>query len=119
MPDQKISFPKDIFKHREKEKIYTFLICLGLSFFLWFLNALEKHYTDRIYIPVHYVNIPKNKKSSGKLPNRLDMTVNATGYTILQHKLRLSISPLLLDVDELTDHNLESRYISKHYTIYD
>ena len=44
------------------------------------------------------------------------MTVNATGYTILQHKLKLLISPLLLDVYELTDHNLENKYISK-YTI--
>ena len=114
MPDQKINSSKDKFNPGNKEKIYTFLICLGLSFFLWFLNALEKHYTDRITVPVNYINLPKNKKSSGQLPEKLDMTVSATGYTILQHKLKLLVSPLLLDVDELTDHNLESKYISKY-----
>ncbi len=114
MPDQKTNSIKDLFNPRNKEKIITFLVCLGLSFFLWFLNALEKHYTDRIIVPVHYVNLPINKKSSGRLPQKLDMTVNATGYTILQHKLRLLVSPLLLDVDELTNHNLDSKYISKY-----
>ena len=116
MPDQKINSLKYLFNPRNKEKVFTFLICLGLSFFLWFLNSLEKHYTDRISVPVNYINLPKNKKSSGKLPQKLDMTVSATGYTILQHKLQLLVAPLLLDVDELTDHNLENKYISK-YTI--
>jgi hypothetical protein len=116
MPDQKINLPKGLFNFRNKQEIYTFLICLGLSSFLWFMNALEKHYTDRISVPVKYVDFPKNKKSSERLPQKLDMTVSATGYTILQHKLRLLVSPLLLDVNELTDHNLESDYKSK-YTI--
>jgi hypothetical protein len=116
MPDQKINSLKDLFNPGNKEKVFTFLICLGLSFFLWFLNSLEKHYTDRISVPVNYINLPKNKKSSGQLPQKLDMTVSATGYTILQHKLKLLVSHLLLDVDELTDHNLENKYISK-YTI--
>lgn len=114
MPDQKINSLKGVFNFRNKQKIVTFLICLGLSSFLWLLNALEKHYTDRISVPVKYVNLPINKKSSERLPQKLDMTVSATGYTILQYKLRLLISPLLLDVNELTDHNLESKYISKY-----
>jgi hypothetical protein len=114
MPDQKNNFFKELFNPRNKEKIIAFMICLSLACFLWFLNSLEKRYTDRISVPVDYINLPKNKKSSGQLPQKLDMTVNATGYTILQHKLQLLVSPLLLDVDELTDHNLESKYISKY-----
>lgn len=114
MPDQKDNYIKELFDSRNKEKILTFLLCLALSVFLWFLNALEKHYTDRISVPVDYIDLPKNKEFSGQLPRKLDMTVSATGYTILQHKLQLLVSPLLLDVDELTDHNLDSKYISKY-----
>jgi hypothetical protein len=114
MPDQKFNSQKDKFNFRNKEKIYTFLICLGLSSFLWFLNALEKQYNERISVPVNYINIPKNKKPSGPLPEQLDMTVNASGYTILRHKIKFLISPLLLDVNELTNHNLENKYISKY-----
>jgi len=50
------------------------------------------------------------------LPKKLDMTVDATGYTILQYKLRLVFTPLLLDVNELTNNWLADKYISK-YTI--
>ena len=44
------------------------------------------------------------------------MTVDASGYTILQYKLRLVFNPVLLDVNELTDNLLADKYISK-YTI--
>jgi hypothetical protein len=111
-----IDFFKSIFSLRFKEKVYVFLVCLGLSSSLWFLNALEKHYTDRISVPVRYIDIPKNKKSSGMLPKYLDMTVDASGYTILQYKLRLAFAPLILDVNELTNNYLGDKYISK-YTI--
>ena len=63
-----IDFFKSVFSIQFKEKVFVFLICLGLSSFLWFLNALDKHYTDRISVPVRYINIPVNKKSSGPLP---------------------------------------------------
>ncbi len=114
MPDQKENSFKELFNPRNKEKIYTFLICLVISSFLWLMNALEKHYTDRISVPVKYINFPKNKISAGNLPKKIDMTVSATGYTILQHKLKLLVSPLELNVEELTDHNLDNRYISKY-----
>ena len=97
-------------------KAFVFLVCLGLASFLWFLNALEKHYTDHISVPVRYINIPKDKDLIGKLPEKLEITVDAFGYTLLQHKLSLAFSPIFLDVNELTNNNLESRYMSK-YTI--
>jgi hypothetical protein len=107
---------KSVFSNQFKEKVFVFLACLALSSLLWFLNALEKHYTDRIFVPVEYTNIPKNKKSSGQLPKKLDMTVDASGYTIFQYKLRLVFNPVLLDVNELTDNLLANKYISR-YTI--
>lgn len=109
-----IDYLKNVFSLRSKEKLFIFLICLALSSFLWLLNALDKHYTDRISVPVRYVNLPNNKSSAGSLPNKLDMSVNASGFTILQYKLRLSFTPLLLDVKELTNNYLEDRYITKY-----
>jgi hypothetical protein len=97
-------------------KAFVFLICLALASFLWFLNALEKHYTDHISVPVRYINLPKNKDLTGKLPTKLDLTVDAYGYTLLRHKLSLAFSPVLIDVNELTNNYLENKYIS-NYTI--
>jgi len=71
-------------------KAFVFLACLALASFLWFLNALEKRYTDHIIIPVRYINLPKNKDLTGKLPEKLDLTVDAFGYTLLQYKLSLA-----------------------------
>ncbi len=95
-------------------KAFVFLVCLALASFLWFLNALEKHYTDHITVPVKYINLPKNKELTGKLPNKLDLAVDAFGYTLLQHKLSLAFSPVSLDVNELTNNYLEGKFMSKY-----
>lgn len=107
-------FLRNILSFRNKEKIVVYAICLGLSFFLWFLNTLDKNYTGYISVPVRYINLPENKQFSGSLPNKLEMMVDASGYTILQYKLSIIFSPLLLDVDELTNKYLQNKYISKY-----
>lgn len=97
-------------------KAFVFLVCLALASFLWFLNALEKKYTDHISVPIKYINLPKDKELVGKLPMKFDLTVDAFGYTLLRHKLRLAYLPVLIDVNELTNNYLENKHLSK-YTI--
>jgi hypothetical protein len=97
-------------------RAFVFLVCLALASFLWFLNALEKRYTDHITVPIQYVNLPKDKELVGKLPVKFDLTVDAYGYTLLQHKLSLAYLPVLIDVNELTNRYLENKFASK-YTI--
>lgn len=105
---------RKIFSPQGKHKIVVYMTCLALSVFLWFLNSLEKKYTERIIVPVQYVNVPKNKQFSRPLPRELEMTVDAPGYTILQYKIGLIFSPLLLDVGQLTNNYLENKYISRY-----
>lgn len=111
----------DIFKGRKENsssgKAMVFFICLVLSSFLWLLNSLEKRYTDRISVPVKYINLPKDKQVSGPLPKKFDLLVDGYGYTLLSHKFRLAFSPVLLNVNDLTDKVLENDKISK-YIIY-
>ena len=109
-----IAYFKAEIKAIRNGKAFVFLACLALASFLWFLNALEKHYTDHITIPVRYVNLPKNKDLTGKLPEKLDLTVDAFGYTLLQYKLSLAFSPILIDVNELTNNYLENLFLSKY-----
>ena len=109
-----IAYIKNEIKAIRNGKAFVFLVCIALASFLWFLNALEKHYTGHIIIPVRYVNLPKNKDLTGKLPEKLDLTVDAFGYTLLQYKLSLAFSPLLLDVNELTNNYLENLFLSKY-----
>lgn len=116
MPRRVIEYFKTEITAIQNGKAFVFLVCLALSSFLWFLNALEKHYRDHITIPVRYVNLPKDKELTGKLPDKLVLTVDAFGYTLLRHKLSLDFSPVLLDVNELTNNYLEGKFLTK-YTI--
>jgi YbbR domain-containing protein len=86
-------------------KAIVFVICLALSSFLWLLNSLEKKYTNRINVPVTYIDFPKDKQLSGALPASFDLIVDAYGYTLLSYKLRLVFSPVLLSVNELIDNS--------------
>lgn len=95
-------------------KAFVFLTCLALATFLWFLNALEKHYTDHITVPVKYTNLPKNKELTGKLPDKFELIVDALGYTLLRYKMSLAFSPVLIDVNELTNNYLEGVFMSKY-----
>jgi len=116
MPGRIIEYFKTEITAIRNGKAFVFFVCLALASFLWFLNALEKHYTDHITVPVRYVNLPKDKDLTGKLPAKLELTVDAFGYTLLRHKLSLAFSPVLLDVNELTNNYLEGQFMSK-YTI--
>jgi YbbR domain-containing protein len=109
-------FIKSKVKNFSYQKALVFFVCLALSSFLWLLNSLEKHYTNRISVPVNYVDFPKDKQLYGSLPRNFDLMVDAYGYTLLSYKLRLAFSPILLNVSELVDNALEKggRY---RYTI--
>lgn len=108
------TYLKSEFKAIRNGRVLVFLACLALASFLWLLNALDKHYTDHISIPVKYINLPVNKELTGKLPDKLDLTVDALGYTLLQYKLNLAFSPLLIDVNELTNNYLDNLFLSKY-----
>jgi len=109
-----IEYFKTEFNAIRNGKAFVFFVCLALASFLWFLNALEKHYTDHITVPVRYINLPKDKDLTGKLPDKFELTVDAFGYTLLRYKLSLAFSPVLLDVNELTNNYLEGKFMSKY-----
>lgn len=114
MPGRVVEYIKSEIYAIRNGKAFVFFVCLALSSFLWFLNALEKHYTDHITVPIRYINLPKDKDLTGKLPEKLELTVDAFGYTLLRHKLSLAFSPVLLDVNELTNNYLEGKFMSKY-----
>ncbi len=100
-------FVKRKVKNFSYQKAIVFLLCLGLASFLWLLNSLEKHYTSKISVPVSYIEFPKDKQLSGTLPQKLDLVVDAYGYTLLSYQIRLAFSPILLNVSELIENSLE------------
>ena len=109
-----IAYIKTEIKAIRNGRAFVFMVCLALASFLWFLNALEKRYTDHVSIPVKYINLPTNKDLTGKLPEKLDLTVDALGFSLLRLRFTPALSPILIDVNELSNNLLENNYISKY-----
>jgi hypothetical protein len=84
--------------------VVVFLVCLLIATTLWFLNALSKDYSTSIYYPVKYVNPPKNQFLANTPPKKLELKVQAHGFTLLRHKLNLSFSPIVLNLTNITQN---------------
>ena len=99
---------------KNNKQIFVFLICLFIATALWFLNALNKEYTTNVSYPVIFVDPPSNQFVSNNLPQKLELQVQAHGFTLLRHKLSFSISPIVLNLTQIT-RELESN--SGRYSI--
>ncbi len=89
-------------KLKNDKRIVVFFICLLIATALWFLNALNKNYTTTVSYPVKFVSPPANQFVSNKLPQKLELQVEAHGFTLLRHKLSLSFSPIVLNLTHIT-----------------
>lgn len=92
---------------RNDRRIFVFSVCLLIATTLWFLDALSKNYTTTLSYNVKYVNPPENLFLANNPPSKLDLRVEAHGFTLLRHKLAFSFSPILLDLSAFTE-NMES-----------
>ncbi len=87
---------------RNDKRIVVFLVCLAIATGLWFLNALSKDYSTTISYPVRYVNPPNRQFLANNPPSKLELKVDAHGFTLLRHKLSLSFSPIILNLSTIT-----------------
>ncbi|MCK3684261.1 CdaR family protein [Maribellus sp. YY47] len=84
------------------KRVVVFLICLLISTSLWFLNALSKDYSTTIAYPVKYVNPPSKQFLANEPPSKLELKIDAHGFTLLRYKLSLSFSPIILNLTNIT-----------------
>jgi len=94
-------------KLKNNKQFVAFLVCLLIATALWFLNALGKDYSTNILYPVKYMNPPKSQFLANEPPSKLELKVDAHGFTLLRYKLSLSFSPIVLNLNTITQ-NVES-----------
>lgn len=87
---------------KNNKQAIVFLVCVVIATVLWFLNALNKDYSSTISYPVKYVNPPTRQFLSNEPPSKLELKVDAHGFTLLRHKLSLSFSPIILNLSNIT-----------------
>lgn len=87
-------------------KVLIFLFFLLLSILFWFLTVMNKEYTTEISYPVRYIRFPEEKVLVNNIPERLELTVNASGYTLLKYNWRSRIAPIIFDVNSFSLNTL-------------
>jgi hypothetical protein len=80
-------------------RVLIFFFFLLLSVLFWFLTAMNKEYEASISYPIRFIRFPEKKVLVNDVPDRLDLTVNAGGYTLLRYKLQSRIAPIVFDVN--------------------
>jgi hypothetical protein len=104
MPEQKkygiVSFFK-LKRLRHDRRFFVFLVCLGISTFMWFLNALSKDYETTLDFPVNYANPPENLYLANDPPASFEITINAHGFALLRNKFQMKQQPIVLDIKRL------------------
>lgn len=63
------------------------LKCLGIAVLFFILTKLSKNYTSNISYKINYTAIPENKIPSKPLIDKLDITVNTSGFNLLSSEI--------------------------------
>jgi len=67
---------------------------------------LGEQYQTRVSYPVKYINFPENKILVNEVPQKLELRVQANGFSILKSKLNLKLIPLRFDINSFALNSL-------------
>lgn len=87
-------------------KLLTFLFFVLISTGFWIVRSLGEQYVTSVSYPVKYFNFPENKVLVGKVPQKLELRIQANGFSILKSKLNLKIIPLRFDINSFALNSL-------------
>ncbi len=97
-------------------KLAVFSVFLLLSFFFWYLDALGKEIEADIKYPVVYRNIP-DSIDPDKMPQRVTLFLNGTGFSILRLKFTGKSNPVIVDFDRVSCKKYNDKGEEKYYSI--
>ncbi len=95
----------------------VFLFFLIFSFFLWYLNSLQKEAEADIRRAVKYINVPKGRLLSDDSPSRVNISLKGPGYSILKLKYPGKKLPLTIDLAKITYKKLPESKASDYYIL--
>ena len=99
-----------------RNHLYIFLICCGISLFIWFLIKMSDDYVSEIRIPVTYNNIPADKQLNNK-NDRLRVKLRANGGDLVSLKYFSGTERININLSQ-ADLRL-SRYFDRYYFLTD
>ena len=94
---------------------FTFFVFLSSIF--WFTLNINKRYIETISFPVKYDNFPPRRVQTGYLPDKIQITIEAGGFSILQYKIWSAIDPLNINIAECTIFPVSRKDSTKFYIL--
>ena len=73
------------------------MVFLLIAITIWYLNALSEDYTAEIKFSVKYTDLPDDKVLANMPPDRLFLTINAQGFTLLKYRFRPIFYPIAIE----------------------
>lgn len=95
---QRINTIKNTSKATLNKMFLRYLVFLGISLILWYMNALNGQYASDIKFPVKYLNPPADKVLINELPSHLTLLVQASGFDLLKYKASAPLTTLYYDL---------------------
>ncbi|GAB4312440.1 MAG: hypothetical protein Kow00127_02960 [Bacteroidales bacterium] len=87
---------------RTRNKIYVFLVCLGISVFLWFLVTLSDETESVISYPLIFSDVPSGWVLEHPDDTVLAVRVSSSGFALLVEKYLTRHRPLTLSLSSLS-----------------
>ncbi len=95
---RKLRDPKD---YKLRNRIYVFLICLGISVFIWFLIALSKESNTTIDFPIVFENVPDDLLLVNKTDSILSLRVSSGGFELFTFKYLSRKEEIKIDLSQI------------------
>lgn len=81
------------------------LISFFLSLLLWFFWTMEEQTQTSITFKTKYINIPKDRIIVSKLPQKVEVQIEATGFYLLSQKMKNNGRELEIDLSSINSNN--------------
>jgi len=91
---------------------YVFLVCLGISIFIWFLIVLSKESSTTLEYPIHYNNIPKDMVLVNNPDSILVFRIESGGFELLTLKYLSRRKPIDVNLRNLNLQKQNGYYTS-------
>ena len=100
----------------ENRKTVVFLLCLGISAFLWLLIKLSQEYEINVNVPVEYSNYPEDHILINKPDSVIQIRITDNGFDLIGVSLFGSPKSLKLNIPEMRTSKANSQ-IKQSYSL--
>jgi len=97
-----------------RNHLYIFLICCGISLFIWFLIKMTDEYVGEVSFPVKFTNIPADKQLNNN-DGSLEVRLRANGGDLFSLKYLSGRGNIDINLNQMDLKR--SRYFDKYYIL--